>query len=164
MVDALARITDDLPSAWTWVLAGDGPERTAIRRAIAAAGLQAHCVLPGRVDERDLHAWYAIADWFVHPTRYEGSSLVTLEAMAHGRPVIASRTGGLPDKVEDGVTGFLVPPGDAAALADRLVVAAQSDGRVFGQAGRRRCYDEFSLDAVIPRYVALYERLRRRVC
>ena len=160
MVAALAQIANDLPAAWTWVLAGDGPERGAIRKAIAAAGLEAHCVLPGRVDERDLHSWYAIADWFVHPTRYEGSSLVTLEAMAHARPVIASRTGGLPDKVEDGVTGFLAPPGDAAALADRLMAATKADGRAFGEAGRRRCDDAFSLDAVIPRYIALYERLR----
>ena len=160
MVDALARIAKDLPAAWTWVLAGDGPERSAIRKAITAAGLEAHCVLPGRVDERDLHSWYAVADWFVHPTRYEGSSLVTLEAMAHARPVIASRTGGLPDKVKDGVTGFLVPAGDAGALAERLMAATEADGRTFGEAGRRLCDEAFSLDAVIPRYIALYERLR----
>ncbi len=160
MVQALAKAADDLPSAWTWVLAGDGPERPALLKAITAAGLEGHCVLPGRVDERDLHSWYAVADWFVHPTRYEGSSLVTLEAMAHARPVIASRAGGLPDKVEDGVTGFLVPPGDAQALADRLVTAAQADARSLGEAGRRRCDEAFSWDAVMPRYLALYDSLR----
>ena len=64
-----------------------------------------------------LHALYARADVFVHATRYEGSSLVTLEAMAHGLPVVATRAGGIPDKVVDGETGRLVAPGDVDALA-----------------------------------------------
>jgi glycosyltransferase involved in cell wall biosynthesis len=81
--------------------------------------------------------------------------------MAHGLPVLASRTGGLPDKVDDGVTGFLVPPGDAAALGDRLQATVAVDGRAFGEAGRRLCESRFSWDVVAPRYVALYERLSR---
>lgn len=159
MTQALARVARELPANWTWVLVGDGPERPAIRAAIAAAGIEAHCLLPGRVDERELHSWYAIADWFVHPTRYEGSSLATLEAMAHACPVIASRAGGLPDKVEDGVTGFLVPPGDAAALARQLLAASAMDGRALGMAGRERCDAVFSWDTVAPGYVDLYRRL-----
>ena len=69
---------------------------------------------------------------FVHPTLYEGSSIVTLEAMAHRRPVIASRAGGLPDKVIPGTTGWLVPPGNeealAAAIGKALTDAARLDG------------------------------------
>jgi glycosyltransferase involved in cell wall biosynthesis len=109
----------------------------------------------------DLHSLYAVADWFVHPTRYEGSSIVTLEAMAHGLPVLASRAGGLPDKVDDGVTGFLVPPGDAEALGERLRETSALDGRVLGAAGRALCESRFSWDVVAPQYVALYERLSR---
>lgn len=159
MVAALVRANERLPSSWMWVLAGDGPERSKIRTAVRAAGLERHCVLIGRVDDPELHSWYAVADWFVHPTLYEGSSLVTLEAMAHGLPVIASRTGGLPDKVEDGVSGFLVTPGDATELAARLVDASQTDAAAFGAAGRRRCESRFSWNAVAPQYVSLYRQL-----
>jgi len=101
-------------------LVGDGPERAAVERAVEQAGLQRHAILAGRLTDSDLHGLYEVASWFVHPTLYEGSSLVTLEAMAHGLPVVASRTGGLPDKVHHGVSGFLVPPGDAEALATRI--------------------------------------------
>jgi glycosyltransferase involved in cell wall biosynthesis len=161
LVAALARAAPALPDSWAWVLAGDGPVRGSLVRALAEAGLGRHAVLAGRLDDADLHSLYAAADWFVHPTRYEGSSIVTLEAMAHGLPVLASRTGGLPDKVDDGVTGFLVPPGDAAALGDRLQATVAVDGRAFGEAGRRLCESRFSWDVVAPRYVALYERLSR---
>ena len=89
------------------------------RRAVRAAGIGAHVLFAGRADDADLHAWYEAASLFVHPTRYEGSSLVTLEAMAHRRAVVATRAGGLPDKVRPGVNGWLVPPDDADALARR---------------------------------------------
>ena len=65
----------------------------------------------GRTGESELHAWYEAADVFVHPTLYEGSSLVTLEAMAHRRPCVVTRAGGLPDKVANGVNGWIVAPG-----------------------------------------------------
>ena len=158
-VRALAQVAGKLPEQWVWVLVGDGPERNALRQAVAAAGLEARCVLTGRVDERDLHSWYAAADWFVHPTRYEGSSLVTLEAMAHGLPVVASRTGGLPDKVEEGVSGFLATPGDAAELGTTLLDAVQADREAFGAASRRVCESRFSWRAITPRYVELYQQL-----
>ena len=159
LVDALAAASDDLPVDWRWVLVGDGPERRHVRDAIARAGLTGRAVLAGRLDDVELHSLFAVSSWFVHPTLYEGSSLVTLEAMAHGLPVVASRAGGLPDKVVDGETGFLVPPGDSDALSARLVVAAQSDGAPLGAAGQQLCEQRFSWDAVIPQYVALYERL-----
>ena len=85
-------------------------------RSIASAGLADRVLLPGRAQDVELHAWYEAATLFVHPTLYEGSSLVTLEAMAHRRAVVASAAGGVPDKVKPGVNGWLVPPGDAAAF------------------------------------------------
>ncbi len=86
----------------------------------------------GRVADRDLHAWYEAADLFVHPTLYEGSSLVTLEAMAHRRPVVATRAGGLPDKVMPGLTGWLVPPGESAPLAAAVTVALEHRASLAG--------------------------------
>ena len=93
------------------------------------------------------------------PTLYEGSSLVTLEAMAHGLPVLASRTGGLPDKVVHGVSGFLVAPGNSDELAERLVNSIEVDRDAFGEAGRRRCETRFSWRVVRRQYLELYERL-----
>lgn len=88
----------------------------------------------------------------------EPFGLVALEAMAMGKPVIAARSGALPDVVVDGETGLLVEPGDAAALRDaimRLVADPQLRARL-GDAGRRRVATHFSADVVVPRYERLY--------
>jgi glycogen synthase len=152
------RRTDD---RWRWVLVGDGPQRGGLEREIAAAGLQRHVVLWGRASSEDLHAWYRAATVFVHPTLYEGSSLVTLEAMAHRRPVIATRAGGLPDKVFDGVNGWLVPPGDAHALADACERAIIDRGRLMHMGEQSRAIIEryFSLDAVTDQLLDVYREL-----
>lgn len=147
-----------LAAGWGWVLVGDGSARRGVEAEARAAGLS-RAVIAGRLPDADVRALCAVADWFVHPTRYEGSSIVTLEAMAHGLPVIASRTGGLPDKVEEGVTGFLVPPGDEAALAQALVRTREADARGMGGAGRELCEQRFSWEVVGRRYVRLYRRL-----
>ncbi len=78
------------------------PYRRSLESAIREAGISTQTVLAGRVDRCDLHAWYEAADLFVHPSLYEGSSLVTLEAMAHRKAVVATRAGGLPDKFDPG--------------------------------------------------------------
>jgi glycosyltransferase involved in cell wall biosynthesis len=111
------------------------------------------------VPDASLHAWYEAADLFVHPTIYEGSSIVTLEAMAHGRPVVATRAGGLPDKVEQGVTGWLVPPGDTDALAEGIDVAfaARNRWRAMGEAGRALALRTFDWTVVERALVDVYE-------
>ncbi len=149
--------------SWFWLIVGDGPARQTLERQFAALGLTDRVRLTGRTSADDLHAWYEAADLFVHPTLYEGSSLVTLEAMAHRRPVVATTAGGLPDKVVPGRTGWLVPPGDAAALADALREAMSRRDRLsaMGDAGRAVVEREFSWDAVAERTIALYRRLAR---
>lgn len=157
LAQAFARAAPRLPATWAWVLIGDGPERERVESA--AAGLGGRVSFAGGVGEEDLHGLLARADWFVHPTLYEGSSIATLEAMAHGLPVIATRSGGLPDKVIDGDTGFLVPPGDVGALADSLVAAAAADGEALGDAGRRLCGRRFSWSAIVEAYIDLYRHV-----
>ncbi len=156
LAGALSAAAPDLPADWAWVLVGDGPLRSTLEGAARDAGIAQRAALAGRLSDADLHSLASVADWFVHPTLYEGSSLVTLEAMAHGLPVIASDAGGLPDKVLDGESGFLVPPGDVSALADALVRAAAADGPEMGSIGRRRCEQVFGWDAVIDRYIEVY--------
>jgi glycogen(starch) synthase len=146
---------------WRWVLVGDGPYRATLESAIRDAGLAANVHLPGRVSDSELHAWYEAADLFVHPTLYEGSSLVTLEAMAHRRAVVASAAGGIPDKVRPGVNGWLVAPGDASGLAAAISGAVSDPSRLahYGLAGRDIVERQFSLSTAGDLTVALYREL-----
>ncbi|MEO7275771.1 MAG: glycosyltransferase family 4 protein [Vicinamibacterales bacterium] len=166
--EALGALRDHAPviagERWRWVLVGDGPYRGPLTRAIAAAGLTDRTLLTGRVDDRTLHAWYEAARVFVHPTLYEGSSLVTLEAMAHRLPVVATNAGGLPDKVVTGRNGWLIQAGDRSALAAAISGALGPDVDLAALGGRGRLVveQEFSWDAAGEATIALYETLLGR--
>ena len=110
---------------------------------------------------RAAEAVLADFDVFVLPSLWEGFGLVLLEAMAAGRPVVASAVGPVPEIVVDGVTGLLVPPGDPDALAAAIVrlLTDRELASAFGRAGRARVEAEFGLDAMVARTQALYEEL-----
>ena len=151
-------------STWRWVLVGSGPFAADIERAVDAQGLADRVLFAGRASDADLHAWYEAATLFVHPTRYEGSSLVTLEAMAHRRAVVATRAGGLPDKVRPGTNGWLVEPGDVAALAAAIDEALANPAALsaMGEAGRAIVEREFAWSVLVDAQLALYDELRLR--
>ena len=168
---------EELPARWAWVVVGEGRDRDRLTRRVmarelmargrGARGIASHVHWAGQVGEGLLHALYACADVFVHTTRYEGSSLVTLEAMAHGLPVVATRAGGIPDKVSDGESGRLVEPGDVDGLARSLSELSQDAAlrEAMGSRGRQRALEGFGWPALAARTVALYEELlgsRRR--
>ena len=113
---AQAHQRGELPATWRWVLVGEGKERAALTAQMQQLGIAAHVTFAGRMSDGELQNLYAACDFFVHPTLYEGSSLVTLEAMIHQRPVLATAAGGIPDKVFDGVNGILVIPNNMQAL------------------------------------------------
>jgi glycosyltransferase involved in cell wall biosynthesis len=166
LVSALSRLAADPDRqtiGWRWVLVGQGPARSALEQRIAACGLGKHAILWGRADGSDLDAWYEASDLFVHPTLYEGSSLVTLEAMAHHRPIVATRAGGLPDKVFPDVNGWLVAPGDDEALANALrsAVDARRHWREMGNASRAIVERDFSWKVVLDRLLEMFEHLQR---
>jgi glycogen synthase len=154
LASALAQL-QDVP--WQWVIVGDGPFRPRLERAVAGEGLGSRVRVCGRVDDATLHAWYEAASLFVHPTLYEGSSIVTLEAMAHRRPVVATTAGGLRDKVRPGENGWLMPPGDVAELAAalRAALAAPRDWPAMGAAGRALAEREFSWTRSAERMLAV---------
>jgi glycosyltransferase involved in cell wall biosynthesis len=109
----------------------------------------------------DLPTFLAEADIFVLPSRSEGFSNALIEAMAASLPVVATRVGGNPEAVEDGVTGLLVPPEDPDALADALQGLLSDSGRswAMGEAGRRLAIRAFSNDRVVKQVAEIYHRL-----
>lgn len=114
LVRAFAALADAHPGA-RLVLAGDGPQEEA-RRVAAEAGIADRVEMPGWVGPAERDALLAGASVFALPSRIEGLPVSMLEAMAHGLPVVVTPVGGIPDAVEDGVTGRLVPPDDVRAL------------------------------------------------
>ena len=122
-------------------LIGDGPERAAIEREIAASNLGGHVDLAGWRGEGEVRAALCAARCFVLPSSAEGLPVAIMEALALGRPVIATRVAGIPELVEDGVSGWLVPVDDEEALADAIeqaFTATPSRLADMGAAGRRR--------------------------
>jgi glycosyltransferase involved in cell wall biosynthesis len=146
---------------WRWVVLGDGPYRPMLEMLVEELGLEKHVHILGRVPDHEMHAWHELATLFAHPTLYEGSSLVTLEAMAHRRAVVASAAGGIPDKVRPGENGWLVAPGDASALAAAISGAVSDPARLahYGLNGRAIVEREFSWTAAGDATVALYREL-----
>ena len=167
LIEALARLSAaPRGPAWRLVLVGDGPRRGALERQTREAGLGDRVHFAGRLADEAVHRWYGAAKLFVHPTLYEGSSLVTLEAMAHACPVVASAAGGIPDKVEQGVNGWLVPPGNVDALARAIAGALSNRARLpaMGEAGRAIVERKFSWTVITDQLLDLYvETLRAPV-
>jgi glycosyltransferase involved in cell wall biosynthesis len=146
---------------WRWVIVGRGPYRHRLEALIGTLRLWPNVLLAGQLPDRELHAWYEAADLFVHPTLYEGSSIVTLEAMAHRRAAVVSDAGGLPDKVKKGVNGWVVPAGDPGALAAAISGALEDGGRLaaYGASARAIVERDFSWPAAARATIGLYERL-----
>jgi glycosyltransferase involved in cell wall biosynthesis len=113
----------------------------------------------------NLTEFFAALDLYIMPSRSESWGLAALDAMAHGLPVVASDVGGLPEVVEEGATGWLVPPGVPAALADAIATAA-SDPQRLRQLGRnaRQRASQFSSEQTVARVEAVYHRVLAGRC
>lgn len=164
LIEALSRIRSLFPSKWLWLLVGDGPQRGALEHKIRALKLDTHVQLLGALDDATLHNLYELATLFVHPTRFEGSSLVTLEAMAHGRAIVATAVGGIPDKVISGRNGYLVAPGDPVELGDKILTALRDAPRLreMGKASYEIARRSFDWHEIIRQTLTLYERVTHK--
>ena len=163
LVQALADPQTRLPPRWRWLLVGDGPARTELKRAVERQGLDGRVSLTGSLSDDELRVLYQRADLFVHPTLYEGSSLTTLEAMAHRKAIVASAVGGIPDKIDHQRQGLLVPPGDARALSEALSEAThrESSRKEWGEQARARVEERFSWATRVRELMGFYEEVIR---
>jgi glycogen synthase len=164
-LEALARARSALPASWHWVVVGEGPLARDLQSAAQRLELANHVRFIGGVSDTDMHSVLARADLFLNPTLYEGSSLVTLEAMSHGCAVVATRAGGIPDKIEDAATGWLAEPGDAGSLADAIArwwrAGDEARARIRAAAAER-CRQRFDWPRCVDRYVEVIRALEAR--
>jgi glycosyltransferase involved in cell wall biosynthesis len=152
---ALAAVRRELPEL-TLEVAGDGPLDAELRSTVTRLGLDDVVSFLGQV--ADVGPVFERAEVVVVPSYGEGFGMVALEAMERGRPVIASAVGGLPEIVEDGRTGLLVPPGDVEALGAALgeLTGDRARAAVMGTSGRERALEAFSQERCTERVAELY--------
>jgi glycosyltransferase involved in cell wall biosynthesis len=154
LVDAMARLADP---AVDLLLAGDGSARPALEALARARGVGDRIRFLGATDRATTVALLHGAAVVACPSRFEGLPLVCIEALAVARPVVAAAVNGIPELVRDGETGFLVPPGDAAALAAAIarVLAAPGDAARLAARGRATVEREHAWPVVTRAYLAL---------
>lgn len=161
LVEAMAAVRRRVPDAQL-VIFGEGDLREPLTRQIKDLGLEKHVVLAGF--REDVLAVTKSADLFVMSSVTEGLGSAVLDAMAMGLPVVGTRAGGIPEVIEDGVTGALVPPGEADALADAIVeMLERSDASArMREAGQARVRKEFGVDKLVEGTLAAYRRVTGR--
>ena len=141
------------------LLLGAGPDLPAVRRAIEAHGLEEAVSLVG--EQHDLVPWLSVADLFLLPSAQESFGLAALEAMACEVPVVASRVGGLPEVVTDGVDGFLRDPDDIEGMAETAVALLRDQrlGRRVGERAAATVRERFCAERIVPLYERLYHEV-----
>ncbi|MFB6151441.1 MAG: glycosyltransferase family 4 protein [Haloarculaceae archaeon] len=157
LVRAMGEVVTDYPDAHLFVV-GWGPEEDRLRRTAAELGIADNVSVTGRSWE--VCDFYALADAFVLPSTTEGLSVVLLEAMASGLPVVGTDAPGTAEAVVDGTTGLITvsdAPGDLAAAMNRL--ASPDRRRRMGQAGYERARSEFSVHKTAQSYLDVYRRV-----
>ena len=160
VVEIFSHIIRELPAKLLMV--GDGPERRKAEELGRELGIFEDIVFLGSQDS--VEEIYSIADLFLLPSESESFGLAALEAMSCGVPVVASNTGGIPEMVVDGVTGFTSDVGDINKMAHDALSLLRNETRwaefsknALGHAGK------FTIDSVVPAYEALYEEVLQRV-
>jgi phosphatidyl-myo-inositol dimannoside synthase len=159
VLHALPKVLRAFPEA-CFVIVGDGDARPGIEKLARESNVAGHVVFAGEQPLEALRGFYDRCEIFAMPSRQEGFGVVFLEAMAHGKPVIAGAHGGTPELVADGVTGYLVRYGDAEAVADRLLALLGNPARraQMGEAGRARFEQNYTFARFRERLLALLER------
>ncbi len=158
LLDAVPQILERVPHAM-FLFCGEGPDRAELSRLITEKGLEKHVRLMGFVT--DIPSLLRATDVMAHPAYREGLGIAILEAMGLGIPVVASAVGGIPESVDSGKTGFLVPPGDPVSLGNALIELLEDPGlrERMGRAAADRIRREFSVEGMIAGNLSVYRRL-----
>jgi glycosyltransferase involved in cell wall biosynthesis len=149
-----------LPRGAKLVLVGDGEDRASLKTLATRLGRTDDVHFTGQ--RLDVPAVLGALDAYVHPALVEGLGIAVLEAMAVGLPVIASATGGIPEFVRDGETGWLVPPGDVGALTAAMARAAREPNAAMANAGQALVAEKFDIRTSVAAYEALYVNIHGR--
>lgn len=160
LIEAAALVVRQVPDA-RFVIAGEGELRPSLEHAIKEHRLEKHVLLAGfRPDVLSLHKAF---DIFVMSSVTEGLGTSLLDAMACGKPIVATTAGGIPEVVADGETGILVPPRDHGAMAAAIVRLLKDDAlrQRMGQAGLARVRRRFSADRMVQDTLRVYKRAAR---
>jgi L-malate glycosyltransferase len=162
LIEAVAMVLRNQPDAYL-VLVGDGPLRTEIEAQCAALGISNRVHLLG--DRTDVTRLVSAFDLLVLASLHEGLPNAVMEAMAASVPVVATAVGGTRELIEDGVTGYLVPPANSQALADRIGFALgdQEHHAQIISAARRRVTSAFGIERMVESVEALYDELMEDV-
>lgn len=141
------------------VMVGDGPERARVEHRARSLGVAEACTFVGK--QPRIVDYLSVADLLLLPSEHESFGLAALEAMAREVPVIASRTGGVPEVVVEGETGLLSDVGDVEKMsADAVALLRDPERRQqMGRRARQRALERYSTDLIIPRYIAFYEKV-----
>ena len=162
LIRALSLAKQQLPDLGCLIVGeGDPGYRAELARQTRDLGLGEQVVFTGF--QPDVYPYLAAMDLFVLSSVREAFGIALLEAMAMGRPIVATKVGGVPEVVEDGVTGLLVPPADPASLARAILTLAEAPDlrRTLGQAGARRVRERFHVAKMARQIEAVYEEVLR---
>jgi glycosyltransferase involved in cell wall biosynthesis len=148
---------------FTCVICGDGPERARLEALSVRLGLGDRTMFTGRVDRQTIPKYFAACDVFALASTVEAAGNVLFEAMASARPVVCTNAGGPQEYVADGQTGYIVPVGDAYALATRIgqLLDQPALADALGHEGRRRTVGQFTYERMVADLMGVYEDVLR---
>ena len=157
LINALPRIIARCPDA-RLIIVGDGEERPRLAQVARDLGLAARVTFAGERTHEEVIRYMRAADLFVLPSLIESFGIVLVEAMSCGLPIVASNVMGIPAVVEDGANGLLVPPGDAAALADRVIRLLTDPAAASAMSTRNlQTAASYALSRIADRFLNLWE-------
>ncbi len=160
VIEVFSRVANAMPARLLMI--GDGPDRSAAEYLAHRLGVFQHIHFVGK--QENVNELLALADLMIMPSEMESFGLAALEAMACGVPAIATRVGGVPELIDDGINGLLFPVGDVDAMAAAAVSLLGNPARhaAMGTAARKTAQDRFCASRIIPLYERYYERVIAR--
>jgi glycosyltransferase involved in cell wall biosynthesis len=162
IIEAAPRILERCPEA-RFLFFGQGPLKDDIQALCKKSGLESFIRFPGF--RKDLDRVLPCLDILLHPAVMEGLGVSLLQAAASEIPLIGSRAGGIPEIVEDGINGYLIPPDDREAIVRTVLslLEDQEKRRRFGREGRRIVESSFSIDSMVDGYIRVYNDILEKI-